>query len=195
MAADKRSVHTDALDTLGHIIDDTQKRDAVHLAVEPAVAGDWLTPGADVGFLEDGKAYDSGSDAKMVGIVDPFLKAPVRPGARFWLVVYPRQITSLRHVWEHPDFPASGETSVANGRSYSEQWMRDWASKHMGKDYYGDGRLSDDVAYSFAIEAGHFGSVGPYEDAREHITDEWWDHWERLTGKSGSRGSYFSCSC
>lgn len=31
---DKRSVFTDALETLGTIIDDTQKRDAIHLAFE-----------------------------------------------------------------------------------------------------------------------------------------------------------------
>lgn len=38
--SDKRSVATDALETLGTIIDDKQKRDAIHLAVEPVVAGE-----------------------------------------------------------------------------------------------------------------------------------------------------------
>ena len=42
MGSDKRSVATDALETLGTIIDDTQKRDAIHLAVEPVVAGERL---------------------------------------------------------------------------------------------------------------------------------------------------------
>ena len=37
--ADRRSPHTDALDTLGSVITEHEKRDAIHLAVEPAVAG------------------------------------------------------------------------------------------------------------------------------------------------------------
>ena len=97
-----RTVHTDAVATLGQIIDETQKRDAIHLATEPVVAAEKLFPGQDVGIL-DGQG--SARATKLVGIVDPFLKGPVFPGQRFWLIVYPRQITSLRHTWEHPDFP------------------------------------------------------------------------------------------
>lgn len=37
---DKRSVSTDALETLGTIIDDRAGRDAIHLAVEPVHAGE-----------------------------------------------------------------------------------------------------------------------------------------------------------
>src|SRR5580698_4671880 len=100
--AEKRSVSTDALETLGTIIDERAGRDAIHLAVEPVVAGETLIAGADVGFLEDGTV--GGSAKTLLGIVDPFLKSPVLSGERFWLVVYPRQITSLRHVWTHPAF-------------------------------------------------------------------------------------------
>ena len=99
--SDKRTVSTDALETLGTIIGDGEKRDAIHLAVEPAIAAHKLLPGQDVGFISGGV----GMCGKPVGIVDPFLKVPVQQGQRFWLVVYPRQITSLRHVWTHPEFP------------------------------------------------------------------------------------------
>lgn len=115
MAADSRSTHTDALATLGTIIKEGEKRDAIHLGVDPAIAACQLFPGMHVGFASDGKATRStreNPEIKPVGIVDPFLKAPVAPGQRFWLIVYPRQITSLRHVWEHPDFPESGETNA-----------------------------------------------------------------------------------
>lgn len=98
---------TDALETLGTIIGNDEKRDAIHLAVENVVAGHTLRPGDDVGFLDDGTV---GTCETPLGIVDPFLKTSVKMGQRFWLVVYPRQIKSLRHVWEHPDFPSSGET-------------------------------------------------------------------------------------
>jgi len=106
---DKRSVHTDALETLGTIISDSEKRDAIHLAVEPIEAGEMLVPGQDVGIAY-GKAFHRG--VNHVGIVDPFLKVAVRPGQKFWLVVYPRKITSLRHVWTHPDFAEVPEVAA-----------------------------------------------------------------------------------
>lgn len=125
---DKRSPHTDALETLGTIIGPSEKRDAIHLAVYPAVAGEYLKVGEHVQLFEtDGKAYgvDPGAEADC-GIVDPFLTQNVRKGEHFWLVVLPRTIRSLRHVWEHPSFPASTETgedisiqAVAN-RAYVE---------------------------------------------------------------------------
>jgi hypothetical protein len=102
---EKHTTHTDALDTLGTIIGPDEKRDAIHLAVYPVEAGERLGPGTDV-LLEDGRAWRA-YDNDGVGIVDPFLDGTVVPGERFWLVVYPRQITSLRHVWEHPAFPQS----------------------------------------------------------------------------------------
>jgi hypothetical protein len=59
--AEKRSVHTDALATLGTIIGEGEKRDAIHLAVEPTVAAEKLYPGQDVGV--------DGTRANPVGIV------------------------------------------------------------------------------------------------------------------------------
>jgi len=102
--ADKRSPHTDALETLGMIHFKPEARDAIHLAVEPVEAGENLGVGFDVGIGADGKAYRAVPGIKPLGIVDPFLPQPVGKGERFWLVVYPRMITSLRHVWEHPAF-------------------------------------------------------------------------------------------
>lgn len=115
MSADSRSVATDALATLGTIISENEKRDAIHLAVENVVAASKLWPGDHVGFEADGRV---GKNGKLLGIVDPFIAGPVHEGDRFWLIVYPRQISSLRHVWEHPDFPSSGETTLdESGRS------------------------------------------------------------------------------
>lgn len=105
-SADVRSVSTDALETLGLIHFRPEKRDAIHLTVEPIEAGEPLDPAQHIGIAEDGKAYGSDNTTiKNIGIVDPFLNRPVKAGERFWLVVLPRRITSLRHVWSHPDFP------------------------------------------------------------------------------------------
>ena len=77
--------------------------------------------------------------------------------------------------------------------------MREWAVKHTPGNYYNDDdeTVDRDVAYEFAIEAGRENHIGPYEDARDHIDNEWWDHWENITGEraGGRRGAYFSCSC
>lgn len=116
--ADKRTPVTDALETLGMIHFKPEKRDAIHLAVEPVVAATKLAVSQSIGIYQ-GYAYPVGkctletSPGVMEevtipyhGIVDPFLPKSVREGVSFWFVMAPRMVQSLRHVWEHPDFPA-----------------------------------------------------------------------------------------
>lgn len=109
-----RTPSTDALETLGMVHFKPEHRDAIHLAVEPVTAGMILAPGEKIGILY-GVAYPAGSmqmidanlDGKVPcqGIVDPFLPRNVARGERFWFIMNPRMVTSLRHVWTHPDFP------------------------------------------------------------------------------------------
>ncbi len=103
---DKRKVSTDALETLGMVIGDGEKRDAIHLAVEPTLATETVYPGQHV----NAQGLARGD---LIGIVDPFLKGAVHPGQRFWLVIYPRMIHSLRHVWTHPSFEDEPEARRA----------------------------------------------------------------------------------
>lgn len=207
MSADKRSVSTDALETLGFVIDENQHRDAIHLAVEPVIAGQELYPGEHVGLLPDGTA-----NRKMphLGIVDPFLKDGVKKGQRFWLVVYPRQITSLRHVWSHPSFaePADANAAVStkpapveDSKKVSETWLRNFIASANCPDY--------DTTMQ-AIQ-GFFTSDDPYggggyidgeylhfngNDAHGEIPAEFWTHAENvLDVKLPYRPEYFSCSC
>lgn len=79
-------------------------KDAIHMAIAPALAGEPLRPSQHV-RVYDGVAYgvNIASDAP-IGIVDPFLQVNVPRGARFWLFLYPGTITSLRHEWTHPAF-------------------------------------------------------------------------------------------
>lgn len=57
MTVQTHKVATDALETLGtHPIPDNSGRDAIHLAVEPVVAGEVLYPGQRIG-LAYGKAF------------------------------------------------------------------------------------------------------------------------------------------
>lgn len=182
--ADKRTVATDALETLGTIIGKGQGRDAIHLAVEPIQAAERLFPGQDVGLV-DGMA--SGKAKKHLGIVDPFIRGAIEKGEYFWLVVYPRQITSLRHVWEHPDF---GETVM---KVYDADPAK--AALQKFADELGcslDELLDNATAYAehgdYWIEGGRFEGQG--------IPDDFWDNYEKVTGKkAGDRWSFFSCSC
>ena len=186
MSADKRSVHTDALKTLGTLeLDNTAGRDAIHLAVEPVTCDEIVYPCQHVGYL-NGKAMPK---EKPVGIVDPFLTSPVQPGAKFWLVVYPRTITSLRHVWEHPEFE---HKDLRSAFEKSQQWLMDYADSidesyenvmsvadsHQDKNNYGD----------YIIQGGRFEG--------ETTPDEFWDHYAIVRGVSTPvRASFFSCSC
>lgn len=99
-----RSVSTDALDTLGTIHTKEEKRDAIHLAVIQATAGQILNPGNHILIGSEGVAVRT-EIGKGLFIVDPFLQEPVNPGQQFWAVMYPRQVHSLRHVWTHPAVP------------------------------------------------------------------------------------------
>jgi hypothetical protein len=196
-SADKRQVTTDALQTLGTIIGETEARDAIHLAVEPVVAVHPLKPGEDVGFVDGGV----GVCANPVGIVDPFLKQRVKAGERFWLVVYPRQITSLRHVWSHPAFDDQSARKVDDKettlKTASKRWLDDYAANlivdlddliYHAREYVEDKRNGG--WGNFWIEGGRFEGVS--------LPEEFWDHFERYTGEKvtqNERGYFFSCSC
>jgi hypothetical protein len=200
--ADRRSVATDALETLGTIITENEKRDAIHLAVEPVIAAHDLLPGQNVGFIQGGV----GVSDNPVGIVDPFLKRPVNRGERFWLVVYPRQITSLRHVWEHPSFPASGETGSFPPASEatiqatpaaisqvhpSMTWLMDFADE-VGISY---GELM--AGAGNYIYNDEYLCLGELLEGKS-VPDQFWFHYQVITGVAvpeSEQDDFFSCSC
>lgn len=203
---DKRSVNTDALATLGTIIGENEKRDAIHLAVVPAIAGAHLLRGQDV-RLVDGHAIGS-SRAAGVGIVDPFLEQyEVKPGQSFWLIIYPRKITSLRHVWSHPAFSDEPEaetvaaTTVLTAprctREESEAWLRDYCKNNDCPEY------ETTIKAAIGEYQGRYNNDGEYltfygRNAHAEIPPEFWEHVEAATGEkvpAERRASWFSCSC
>lgn len=188
----KHTTHTDALDTLGTILskDDPNERDAIHLAVFKAEAAEMMGPGMDVYLDDEHKARwnqpQYGPEREFLGIVDPFLEVDLEPGDMFWLVVYPRQITSLRHVWEHPGFP--GVNDKPKSKADAEAWLRDFAAR------------SDVPSFESMVDAAVRGGgsyVGFGEDASGEIPPEFWDHLGVYTGISfeGATAEWFSCAC
>lgn len=114
---------------LGQLVTGNPGRDAIHIAVAPAVAGEALDAGEHV-RLENGIAFAS-SDS--IGIVDPFLTAKVKQGESFWLCLYPKTITSLRHEWVHPAFPASDTPKPSEHSdevSASKRWLEAYVRMH-----------------------------------------------------------------
>lgn len=210
MSADARSVTTDALETLGTIIGPHEKRDAIHIAVEPVEAAESLQPGEHVGLNADGKAC-TGPSIKYLGIVDPFLKAPVNAGEWFWLNVYPRQIRSLRHVWEHSDFapssdleprvitllqPNEGDMALATEavKKYEAQQYLEWLADETDRSY--DDLL--DLARS-NIENETFVTQFDSELWRAAFDhDKFWSAFTLVTGEEvpeDKRGYLFNCAC
>ena len=208
MGTDKRTVTTDALETLGTIIGPDEKRDAIHLAVYPAVAAQDLKRAQHVGLLPDGRA--AAQDVEYLGIVDPFLETHVKRGQCFWLVVYPRKITSLRHVWEHPDFAGTEATEEAvltpvdPAKEESREWVEDFiAGINSGASFYADEYGGDDLTYDQLMTAadnfqrdGSYLSLGPLLEGH-YVNEEFWSHYAILRGVARVRntGSFFSCSC
>jgi len=209
MTQDKRKVSTDALETLGMIIGDTEKRDAIYLAVEPVVAQEKLYPGQDVG--------PNGTKENPVGIVDPFLKEPVQPGQRFWLVIYPRQIHSLRHVWTHPSFPDESNDFIKENHKrqikFSKEWMEDFWNKckeieenstWSGRDY----DIIEGLQYEDLINAASkFLKKDIFFYVSKNLTEKFyyeefpkafWDYYEILTGEKvpeDKKTNFFTCLC
>lgn len=191
MTTQTHTVHTDALGTLGTIIDEKAGRDAIHLAVEPVIAGEKLHPGQHIRIV-DGRAVANG---ETYGIVDPFVKGPVLEGQRFWFVIYPRQITSLRHVWEHPAFPAKAISSL-DPTDESREWLENFAARLFSYARDDDDEGTRLVRLLRGIECGgSFGADIEYSDDVQP-SDELYMHYERYTGKPApKKAEYFRCAC
>lgn len=188
--SDRRSVSTDALETLGTIIDENAGRDAIHVAVEPVRAGEKLFPGQDVGLV-NGVAH---ANVICVGIVDPFLKSAVLEGEWFWMLLYPRTITSLRHVWAHPAFDQPNETiSRTDHVAKSEAWIADHA------ELLGLGKAKL-MAYAAEWLNGEEYQVQQGSEWWRDNFDatEFWHHYEVVTGTTvaaDKKHSFFCCTC
>ena len=186
---------------LGKLIDETAQRDAIHVAIAPVVAAHDMNPGMHVGLDAKGLANHV---AVHIGIVDPFLTSMVQKGQRFYMVLYPRSITSLRHEWTHPDF--DGPRPPKPTKDESEAWLREFCKNADCPDYgtvlaAATGKslpiLNDDY-YDCAYR-----NDGEYltfygRDAHSEIPPEFWDHVENVTGDKiplEMRASSFSCSC
>jgi hypothetical protein len=96
---------------IGKIIVSKQHRDAIHVAVVPAVSSCDVKPGEWVRLVSRGQdghgrvmvAPDNADDAApLIGIADPFVSVTIRRGIGFWVMLFPDTATGLRHEYTHP---------------------------------------------------------------------------------------------
>ena len=159
----------------------------------PTLAAEKLYPGQDVGV--------DGTRNSPVGIVDPFLKSPVLPGERFWLIVYPRQINSLRHVWTHPAFVDEFGVPSESSKARSKEWLKNFCETNDCPDYESVMEAVSSTADSGGGDDNGWWKDGEYigfrgRDAHASIPPEFWDHAEVVVGRRiTDRAEYFTCSC
>lgn len=183
----------DTQEQIGKLIPAEAHKDAIHIAVAPAIAAVSLRPGQHIGFEEDGRV---GPVKDLIGIVDPFLAAPIGEGDRFYLFLYPNTITGLHHEWTHPAF--SGEPRISQDKAISEAWLREFCS-HADCPGYEivmqgiQGQIDHDDDYgNGGYKYLHFNG----SDAHGVIPHEFWVHAEIVLGKKlPHHAEYFSCSC
>ena len=74
---------------LGHLAGALDRPVTITLTVVPLVAAHYLRPGTHVGYASDGvRACISGNP---IGLVDPYLRDPVKEGQRFWCFLFPAE--------------------------------------------------------------------------------------------------------
>lgn len=159
--------------TLGKLIECPAGRDAIHVACAPMIADCDLTPGEHIGIVHDGVA---GKNVPFVGIVDPFLKDKVRKGQKFWLVLYPKTVTGIRHHWTHPSFQDKPEDSAE-----AREWITAFAARweYSFNDFMAGAR-------EYVLRGRKLDSNWENQDG-EVTDEEWsafWEHFRTLTGLS-----------
>lgn len=197
------------------------RRDAVHIAVIPMIADEELRAGDSVALTADrtrafrrhrsislwsneNKESEQVTLAGSIGIVDPFLITEVKQGERFWLFIYPGQVTTLQHHWTHPAFildyvkPAPDATPATDvpDKAASERWLRAYALRYW---QYSD----PDEGYRKLLEQmsngtpTYEGTIEMHSRGDLHDAEELKKHAEIVLGKKIDYDGfeYFSCIC
>jgi hypothetical protein len=179
------NLDTDALATVGTVIEEGAGRDAIHIAVLPVEAQMKMFPSQP--------ANQAGGTGDPIGIVDPFLQAPVLPGQTFWLFIYPRTITSLRHVWNHPSIVDEGleKEAAKKGLTPAETWLQNYCAEvGMRLDELLDATEMWVLYGEHWVEGGRFEGIG--------LPHEFWEHYQNHTGKvvpENKQERFYCCSC
>lgn len=187
---------------LGKLITTQQHRDAIHIAVFPAINGDTkiLRPAQHVGLvIGSGDNVVACKFGEGVGIVDPFLQYGVSPRQKCFVMLYQNTVTSLRHEWTHPAFKAddSAEKVLASlqklGNTESHAFMKQYADRvEMTPDELIEACKEANVDDDFCARLSFDTPDEVYTQKKEL-----WRHFKILTGiePADENRTFFSCSC
>lgn len=170
---------------VGQILYGNPQRDAIHIAICPAVAKSTLQPGERISIENlNGTifAYPSTPKKDGDGIVDPFLRYEVKSGNKFYIFLHPDTIRSLRHDWICPKFEDQTKSKV---------YMI-----HVARDIQWDyDQLMSAAAHWVANKEYAYENNELYKDIGIDW-DDFWNHYEILTGHTPEdRSGFFTCSC
>ena len=179
---------------LGALLTEDADRDALHIAIVPIIAPEHLAPSQPVDQFGN-------PNGKPVGIVDPFLKDIIPPGARFYLCLYPGTVTGMTHTWRHPSFQDVLKGERGNdlppgdtARAESEQWLRDYAAQ---VSHYDDPETAYDNLLAGLLTGKlhyHGSDLHSYEEVQEPRALQ--HHASLLLGRPIYLPDFrFSCSC
>ena len=180
---------------VGQLLNGTEKKDAIHVAIYPAIANKTLHPATPVTLLDENQDIAVQCPAGVsFGIVDPFLQKPVKAGERFYIFVNPNTITSLRHDWTHPALKPDQDVGH-DTKEWAKRWMIDLGQKY-GMNY-------DELMWAGEkwIDEGKVLTVHGTLDITNAWNEEerakYWECIEIITGKKppSIEDEPFSCSC
>jgi hypothetical protein len=179
------------------------RKDAIHFAVAPVKSSDRFLPGEHVGLNDKGEAAQVDNP---IGIVDPFLKRAVEPGQTFWLFLYPKTVTNLRHDWSHPAFEQAEAKLADSAKEASIEWLKDYAAMVRPYDSEGEGNEADaalrrDNTYKDFMRLANSGEIF-YHGRDLHSADELelpqelFHHLSVVLGRPVTADGFeYGCSC
>ena len=171
---------------LGKTPNEYDGRDAVHIAVCPGIASQTLKPGQHIGFVDKAKGI-FGPSSNNIGVVSPFYLQPISAKSRFWVLLYPNTISSLRHVWEHSEFIPEVKPTKPSARLEIEK-----IADGLGVD--------PDELIRRAEKYQEYGDYwcGGEDFEGLYLPLEFWDYYEEVKNckvPEEDKHSFFSCAC
>jgi len=192
-------------------------RDAVHVAIVPATAGQPLKACQrvvrcrDDGFFRPAAEPDEDDDDRLLdydGVVDPFGPMFIGEGERFWLCLRPGMVNSMQHVWDSHDFPTNPKL-LKPTKEEAEAWMKAFleeradsmpAYRHLKQELrtmvnVGENRRLQEEDHG--CETSKWVLVFYNMTATSgRLPQYFWDCWEVILGcQFQYRPSIFGCAC